>query len=134
MYYNCCFSRIHRNTFSMRRNNPITIFNKVISNSSFSCSDRKKDLVKLAHGEYISLGKVESTLKHSKYVENCCAYGDSKESFIVLLVVPVQAALQELADELGVSANFDDQCSNKEIVKRVLADIQTVGKKCKSIE
>ncbi|KAI7746729.1 hypothetical protein M8C21_011534 [Ambrosia artemisiifolia] len=32
--------------------------------------DRKKDIVKLQHGEYISLGKVEAALASSKYVEN----------------------------------------------------------------
>ena len=38
--------------------------------------DRKKDLVKLQFGEYISLGKVESELKTCPIVENCCVYGD----------------------------------------------------------
>ncbi len=40
--------------------------------------DRKKDLVKLQFGEYVSLGKVESVLKTSSIVENVCVYGDSK--------------------------------------------------------
>ena len=90
--------------------------------------DRKKDLVKLAHGEYVSLGKVEATLKKSKYVENCCAYGDSRESFIVLLVVPVQEALQELATSLTVSEEFEDQCCNIDVIDHVLKDIQSSGK------
>lgn len=32
--------------------------------------DRRKDLVKLQFGEYISLGKVESELSSSNYVDN----------------------------------------------------------------
>ena len=40
--------------------------------------DRKKDLVKLQFGEYVSLGKVESVLKTCPLVENVCIYGDSK--------------------------------------------------------
>ena len=39
--------------------------------------DRKKDLVKLQLGEYVSLGKVESQLKTHPLVENICVYGDS---------------------------------------------------------
>lgn len=91
--------------------------------------DRKKDLLKLAHGEYVSLGKVESALKQSSYVENCCAYGDSNESHIILLVVPVPAALEKLAEELGETGSFEEQCENKTIVQKVLADIQSLGKK-----
>jgi len=94
----------------------------------FRIIDRKKDLVKLAHGEYVSLGKVEAALKHSQFVDNCCAYGDSRESYIILLVVPVQTALQKLADELGITAPYEEQCDNKEILKKVLQDVQSSGK------
>ena len=38
--------------------------------------DRKKDLVKLQLGEYVSLGKVEALLKTHPLVENICVYGD----------------------------------------------------------
>jgi len=50
--------------------------------------DRKKDLVKLQFGEYVSLGKVESELKTYPLVENVCIYGDSTKSVVVALVVP----------------------------------------------
>lgn len=36
--------------------------------------DRKKDLVKLQAGEYVSLGKVESALKNCPLIDNICAY------------------------------------------------------------
>lgn len=38
--------------------------------------DRKKDLVKLQAGEYVSLGKVESALKNCSLVDNICAYAN----------------------------------------------------------
>lgn len=41
--------------------------------------DRKKDLVKLQHGEYISYGKVEAILKTCPIVESICLYGDSSK-------------------------------------------------------
>lgn len=52
--------------------------------------DRKKDLVKLSNGEYISLGKVESIVKTCKYVENACVCADSSHSYPVALIVVAQ--------------------------------------------
>ena len=43
--------------------------------------DRKKDLVKLQFGEYVSLGKVEAVLKTCPVVDNVCIYGDSTKSY-----------------------------------------------------
>lgn len=37
-------------------------------------ADRKKDLVKLQAGEYVSLGKVEAALKNCPLVDNICVY------------------------------------------------------------
>ena len=48
--------------------------------------DRKKDLVKLQLGEYVSLGKVEAQLKTHHLVENICVYGDSFKKNTVALV------------------------------------------------
>ena len=43
---------------------------------SLEIIDRKKDLVKLQLGEYVSLGKVEAQLKTHPLVDNICVYGD----------------------------------------------------------
>ena len=43
--------------------------------------DRKKDLVKLQFGEYVSLGKVEAVLKTCPVVDNVCIYGESSKSY-----------------------------------------------------
>ena len=57
---------------------------KVISHncilSIFQTVHRKKDLVKLQSGEYVSLGKVEALLKTCSLVENICVYGDPVRS------------------------------------------------------
>ena len=50
--------------------------------------DRKKDLVKLQFGEYVSLGKVEAVLKTCPVVENVCIYGEATKSYCVALLVP----------------------------------------------
>ena len=55
--------------------------------------DRKKDLVKLQFGEYVSLGKVEAVLKTCPIVENVCIYGEATKSYCVALVVPDRKVL-----------------------------------------
>lgn len=93
--------------------------------------DRKKDLVKLQFGEYVSLGKVESELKICPFVENMCIYGDSYQNHIVALIIPNRIALKELTKSLGLdpSTPFDELCQDKLINKTILNDIQLLGKK-----
>lgn len=62
--------------------------------------DRKKDLLKLAHGEYISLGKVETNLLTNPLIDNICVVGDSSKDYLVALVVPNQKNLTSRAEEV----------------------------------
>ncbi|XP_002163162.2 long-chain-fatty-acid--CoA ligase 4 isoform X1 [Hydra vulgaris] len=93
----------------------------------FKIIDRKKDLIKLSHGEYVSLGKVESTIKNSSYIDNCCAYGDSQASYLVLLAVPNHTAIMELANQLSVSGSFEDVCRNKSVIDAIMKDINVLS-------
>lgn len=61
--------------------------------------DRKKDLVKLQAGEYVSLGKVESILKLHPLVDNMCVFARSTENFCIAVVVPAHQALLRYAEE-----------------------------------
>ncbi|KAI6234042.1 AMP-binding domain-containing protein [Aphelenchoides fujianensis] len=65
------------------------------ADGSLKIIDRKKDLVKPAHGEYISLGKVETTLLTNPLVDNICIYADSDHDKLLALVV-VKAVAEEL--------------------------------------
>lgn len=92
-------------------------------------ADRKKDLVKLQAGEYVSLGKVEAELKTCPIVENICVYGDATKNHCVALVVANEKVLQELAIALGVTGDFETLCSNKVIEKAVLKELAEHSKK-----
>ncbi|KAH7638396.1 long-chain-fatty-acid-coa ligase-like protein 2 [Dermatophagoides farinae] len=87
--------------------------------------DRKKDLVKLQFGEYISLGKVETELKVFSYVENICIYGDSMHTYVIALISPSRANLARLAQEMNKSnLSFEEQCEDPEILNRILTELK----------
>merc|ERR1719347_1817381 len=94
--------------------------------------DRKKDLVKLQFGEYVSLGKVESVLKGCAVVNDVCIFGDSTKSYVVALVCPVRATLNAMATRLGKSEEgFEWLCKDKDMTGAVLREIINHGKASK---
>merc|ERR1719186_577120 len=91
--------------------------------------DRKKDLVKLQFGEYVSLGKVESVLKGCPVVNDVCIYGDSAKSYVVALVCPVRSTLISMAQKFGKSdLTFEELCKDKDMTGAVLREIVNHGK------
>ena len=91
--------------------------------------DRKKDLVKLQLGEYVSLGKVEAQMKTNPVVDNICVYADSLKTHTVAIIVPVKEALERLAKGIkkGEEA-FDDLCKDSDIIQEVLKKLTVHGK------
>lgn len=80
--------------------------------------DRKKDLVKLQHGEYISLGRVESVLKTSPLVDNVFAYGSSLHTYIIALAAPNLQQLQRVAEGLGkkTASTLKELCEDSDVM------------------
>lgn len=91
--------------------------------------DRKKDIVKLQHGEYVSLGKVEAALSVCPYVDNIMVHADPFHSYCVALVVASQHALEDWAAKCEITfTDFSDLCQKKEAIKEVIGSLAKVGK------
>nr|GEX46845.1 long chain acyl-CoA synthetase 9, chloroplastic-like [Tanacetum cinerariifolium] len=91
--------------------------------------DRKKDIVKLQHGEYVSLGKVEAVLSASPYVDNIMLYANSFHSYCVALVVASQSAVESWAVQKGVEFNdFASLCEMEQTVKEVYDSLVKAAK------
>nr|GMD59179.1 long chain acyl-CoA synthetase 9, chloroplastic [Ipomoea batatas] len=91
--------------------------------------DRKKDIVKLQHGEYVSLGKVEAVLVISPYVDSIMVHADPFHSYCVALVVAAQAALEDWAAEHAIQfVDFPDLCIKEETIKEVYTSLVKAAK------
>ncbi|XP_063793370.1 long-chain-fatty-acid--CoA ligase 4 isoform X2 [Pseudophryne corroboree] len=93
--------------------------------------DRKKDLVKLQAGEYVSLGKVEAALKNCPLIDNICAYANSHQSYVISFVVPNQKKLTSLALQKAIEGTWEEICNNPTMEAEVLKEIKEVASSLK---
>lgn len=71
--------------------------------------------------------QVESTLSVCSYVDNMMLYADPNHNYCVALVVVLQAALEEWAQNHGVEFNdFPDLCKKYEAIKEVQSSLAKV--------
>jgi long-chain acyl-CoA synthetase len=88
---------------------------EMLPNGDLKIIDRKKDLVKLQGGEYLSLNKVESVLKLLPFVDNCCVVANGLKSNCVVLVCPNIKKIKAFLIDEGIEVN-DDSNLDKLIV------------------
>ena len=88
--------------------------------------DRKKDLVKLAGGEYVSLNKMESIIKLVPLVDNICMVANSYKSYCVALVCPnlkqLKAFVQQEQPDHGLDM-ADNNDANGSDSEKILAEM-----------
>ncbi|XP_065304867.2 long-chain-fatty-acid--CoA ligase 4-like [Dermacentor albipictus] len=92
---------------------------EIFPDGTLKIVDRKKDLVKLQHGEYVALARVESVLKACPLVDNALVYGNSLHTYLVALVTPNYDKLHAIARRLGKedSATLRSLCDDVEVCK-----------------
>lgn len=60
--------------------------------------DRKKDLVKLMNGKFVSLGKIETTLKACPLLEQMAVFSSLRHNYLVALLSVNETAIRQLAE------------------------------------
>jgi long-chain acyl-CoA synthetase len=95
--------------------------------------DRKKNLIKPPHGEYIALEKLESAYKNCTFLDLICVYVDSDHFDCVAILTANRDRLTAWAvsQKIPGTEDFVSLCKNPKVKEFVLFELKNTGRKLK---
>ncbi|CDY25270.1 BnaA02g21860D [Brassica napus] len=101
---------------------------------SMKIIDRKKNIFKLAQGEYVAVESLENVYGQVEAIDSVWVYGNSFESFLIAVVNPTQRTLESWAVENGVDGDFNSICQNAKAKAFILGELVKAGRERKVFE
>lgn len=102
-----------------------------LPNGTLKIIDRKKNLFKLAQGEYVAPEKCENKMQRSAFVAQIFVHGNSLKASLLGVIVPDFETLTPWAKANGLESIAEDEealCANEEVKAMILADLRAIGK------
>ncbi|XP_047967640.1 long chain acyl-CoA synthetase 4-like [Salvia hispanica] len=102
------------------------------ADGSLKIIDRKKNIFKLSQGEYVAVENLENVYGLVAAIDSIWVYGNSFESCLVAVINPSKRAVEEWAEQNGVSGdNFETLCENPKVKKYFIGELARIGKEKK---
>ena len=94
-------------------------------NGSLAIIDRRKNIFKLAQGEYVAAEKIEITYQQAASIAQVFIYGKSTETFVVAIVVPDEAFAKVWWKEhkTGEFPGLAAVCAENDFVEKIKNDM-----------
>lgn len=104
---------------------------------TMSVIDRVSNVIKLAHGEYIAIEKLESKYKTDPFVMQCMIYAQADQNKPVAMVVPQRKMLEDWAQSQGWKTDdYVSLCAMPQVHTQIFQSMLETARKTglKSIE
>ncbi|KAL8272270.1 hypothetical protein Esti_003787 [Eimeria stiedai] len=105
----------------------------LLPNGGIQIIDRKKNIFKLAQGEYVAPEKIETVYAQSRFVAQCFVFGFSSENSLVAIVVPDEEQLmrwlKETHGRTNASRPLAELIKDSQLQQAIFDDMQQVGKR-----
>jgi len=101
------------------------------ADGSLKIIDRKKNIFKLAQGEYVAAEKIENILLQSSFIAQVWVYGNGEQDHLVAIVVPDPEALAPWAKEIGLKGDIKEICQSEKTRTLLLEEILKFSKQSK---
>jgi long-chain acyl-CoA synthetase len=97
-------------------------------NGALRIIDRKKNIFKLAQGEYIASEKLENAYTQIDLIKQIFVYGDSLQSFLVAVIVPDKDEVMKWAKAKNDESTFEEVIQTDSFKKYIEDAIQAKKK------
>lgn len=87
--------------------------------------DRKKNFVKLSHGQFISPEYLQGIFTQSSFIEQIYVHGDPYEDTIMAVIVPNQERAQAFANENDIHLSESDP----KLYTMIMSELRSIGTK-----